>query len=255
MNIERRGGSLSFLFGAREVRVELVESEPWFVAKDVCECLGIGTEQIRRLDDDERGLCSTQTPSGLQEMATVNEPGLYSLVLGSRKPEAKAFKRWVTHDVLPAIRRTGGYGAQQLTRDALVGMVRELVPMIVELVKPQVTTVSVVQTPSLDRMHAGAITREKAALVQLGLRVQRWKTRAEGNKKLQRLIGDATGGYGDRAGAPLRLMPVQLVPVAQRALAALRIDLERQDALMFGNDATRQNVLPFMRNGLTRKPD
>lgn len=87
------------------------EGEPWFVAKDVCDALGLGNSRmaLSRLDEDEKGVSSVDTPGGKQEMQTVNEPGLYTLVLSSRKPEAKAFKRWVTHDVLPKIRRTGGY--------------------------------------------------------------------------------------------------------------------------------------------------
>ena len=83
--------------------------EPWFVAKDVCDALGVDKTSASRLDADEKGLRSTQTLGGEQQVLFVNEPGFYSLVMKSRKPEAKAFKRWVTHEVLPAIRKTGGY--------------------------------------------------------------------------------------------------------------------------------------------------
>lgn len=92
------------------IRVIEIEGEPWFVAADVCKCLDINTEQIRRLDDDEKGLRSIHTPGGSQNMSIISEPGLYNLIMGSRKPEAKQFKRWVTHEVLPAIRKTGHYG-------------------------------------------------------------------------------------------------------------------------------------------------
>jgi anti-repressor protein len=95
-----------------KVRVLNIEGDPWFVAKDVCDVLEIDSSQTRRLDDDEKGLRSIQTPGGNQEMQVVNEPGLYSLVLGSRKPQAKAFKRWITHDVIPSIRKTGKYEIQ-----------------------------------------------------------------------------------------------------------------------------------------------
>jgi prophage antirepressor-like protein len=86
------------------------------VAKDVCDVLDIGTEQLRRLDDDEKQtlqgkeslLPLTQDPN-ITQLALVNEAGLYSLILGSRKPEAKDFKRWVTHEVIPQIRKTGAY--------------------------------------------------------------------------------------------------------------------------------------------------
>lgn len=87
------------------------DGEPMFVAKDVCAALGLGNSRqaLARLDDDEKGVISTDTPGGEQQMQAVNEPGLYVLVLSSRKPEAKAFKRWVTHEVLPALRREGAY--------------------------------------------------------------------------------------------------------------------------------------------------
>ena len=87
--------------------------EPMFVAADVAKALGYrdAANMVRRLDDDERGTRSMSTLGGAQEMTCITEPGLYSAVLGSKLPTAKAFKRWVTHDVLPAIRRNGGYMA------------------------------------------------------------------------------------------------------------------------------------------------
>lgn len=109
-------------FGA--IRAIERDGEPWFVAADVCRALELGEVHVamRRLDDDEKGRCSIPTPGGGQEMSVVNEPGLYSLVLGSRKPEAKAFKRWITHEVIPAIRKTGGYiaGADSMTPEELM---------------------------------------------------------------------------------------------------------------------------------------
>ena len=97
-----------------KIRVVMRDGEPWFVAKDVCECLDLGnpSQAIARLEDDERWLISNEALRANGETAVVSEPGLYSLVLGSRKPEAKAFKRWVTHDVIPSIRKTGKYEAQ-----------------------------------------------------------------------------------------------------------------------------------------------
>jgi prophage antirepressor-like protein len=101
---------LAFNFESSNVRIVMdANGEPWFVAADVCSAININTEQSRRLDEDEKGLRIVQTPGGQQEMVTINESGLYSLILTSRKAEAKRFKRWVTHDVLPAIRKTGSY--------------------------------------------------------------------------------------------------------------------------------------------------
>lgn len=94
-----------------DVRTVSIGNEPWFVAVDVCKSLRISNSRdaVARLDDDEKGVVSTDTLGGKQDMAIINEPGLYSLVLGSRKPEAKAFKRWITHDVIPSIRKHGLY--------------------------------------------------------------------------------------------------------------------------------------------------
>lgn len=103
---------VAFDFESNNVRVVMGEDgEPWFVAADVCAAMTISTEQTRRLDDDEKGLRTVQTPGGQQEMVTINESGLYSLILTSRKAEAKRFKRWVTREVLPSIRKTGSYAA------------------------------------------------------------------------------------------------------------------------------------------------
>ena len=101
-----------------EIRTLSVDGEPWFVAGDVCRALGIGDTQsaLRRLDEDEKGKDSIRTPGGNQELLIVSESGLYSLVLGSRKPEAKLFKRWITHEVIPAIRKTGVYAANPLSQ-------------------------------------------------------------------------------------------------------------------------------------------
>lgn len=94
-----------------QVRVVEQDGEPWFVAKDVCNCLELSNSRkaLSRLDDDEKGVTLSDTLGGKQEMATVNEYGLYSLVLSSRKPEAKEFKRWITHEVIPSIRKYGSF--------------------------------------------------------------------------------------------------------------------------------------------------
>jgi len=96
-----------------QVRTITRNGEPWFVAADVCAALEIvnSRDAMTRLDSDEKGVVSTDTLGGKQEVSIVNESGLYALVLGSRKPEAKAFKRWITHEVIPTIRKTGGYVA------------------------------------------------------------------------------------------------------------------------------------------------
>ena len=92
------------------VRTTMINGEPWFVAVDVCKALEIDATATIRLDEDEKNtLRLTQGTSGNPNVTVVNEYGLYSLILGSRKPEAKTFKRWITHDVIPTIRKTGSY--------------------------------------------------------------------------------------------------------------------------------------------------
>ena len=123
------GELMNFTFESHEVRTVIVDGEPWFVAKDVCDVLEIGnpTMAVSRLDDDEKALISIEgTNLGNVPLNCVSESGLYSLVIGSRKPEAKAFKRWITHDVIPQIRKTGSYGTpRMLTRLELIDMARE----------------------------------------------------------------------------------------------------------------------------------
>ena len=101
---------VAFDFESHDVRVVLgQDGEPKFVAADLLSTLNLDRKALERLDEDEKGVSSIHTPGGQQEMTVVNESGLFNLVLGSRKPEAKRFKRWVTHEVLPSIRKTGSY--------------------------------------------------------------------------------------------------------------------------------------------------
>ena len=85
------------------------EGVPCFIAREVTDALALDRTAVRKLDDDEKGVRLMHTLGGDQEVSTVTEPGFYKLVMRSRKPEAKAFQRWVTHEVLPALRRDGGY--------------------------------------------------------------------------------------------------------------------------------------------------
>ncbi|WIM04467.1 MAG: BRO family protein [Candidatus Nitricoxidivorans perseverans] len=101
---------VAFDFESHDVRVVLgQDGEPMFVAADLLSTLNLDRKALERLDDDEKGVSSIHTHGGQQEMTVVNESGLFNLVLGSRKPEAKRFKRWVTHEVLPSVRKTGSY--------------------------------------------------------------------------------------------------------------------------------------------------
>ncbi|MER2530337.1 MAG: Bro-N domain-containing protein [Candidatus Competibacter sp.] len=102
---------ITFEFVTQSVRVLIIDGEPWFVAVDVCAALHINNNRmaLERLDDDEKGVSVMDTPGGPQKMSIINESGLYALILTSRKPEAKKFKKWVTSEVLPTLRKQGHY--------------------------------------------------------------------------------------------------------------------------------------------------
>lgn len=112
-----------FNFGAHAVRVITRNNQPWFVANDVCQALGYTNPRkavADHLDDDEKGVTSSDTLGGKQQLTIISESGLYALILRSRKPEARKFAKWVTSEVLPTIRKTGSYQSNtQSQRTAL----------------------------------------------------------------------------------------------------------------------------------------
>ena len=119
-----------FEYEGSAVRTVERGGEPWFVAADVCRVLEIAnaTDAISRLDEDERTLVSIEGASNGLPVNAVNEAGLYSLILGSRKPEAKKFKRWVTHEVIPSIRKHGVYAIDEVLQnpDVLINALQAL---------------------------------------------------------------------------------------------------------------------------------
>lgn len=160
-------------FQGMAIRWSLLEGELWWVAVDVCATLGVenARDAVRRLDDDEKmtvGLTDSHSDrrGGAPSMRVINESGLYSLELTSRKPEAKEFKRWVTHVVLPSIRKTGGYhvqarGFRELAREALAQADLEL-RGLENLVAGQARRVAV-----YDRLVAGRAVFDFGVCVRL----------------------------------------------------------------------------------------
>ncbi len=111
-----------FTYNGNEVRTVQKDGEPWWVLKDVCEVLGISKyrDTAARLEDDEREPIRVDTLGGAQEMLCVNESGLYNVILRSDKPEAKPFRKWVTSEVLPSIRRHGAYMTPETLEAAIL---------------------------------------------------------------------------------------------------------------------------------------
>jgi prophage antirepressor-like protein len=136
-----------FNYQGSQVRTVIKNGESWFVAKDVCDILKHSNSRVAvdRLDEDEKGVSKVYTPGGIQDMTVVNEAGLYSLVLTSNLPEAKAFKRWITHEVIPQIRKTGSYSVQPMSE---LEILKKSVDMLLEQqkeiasVKENLTTVN-----------------------------------------------------------------------------------------------------------------
>ena len=111
-----------FTYNGNEVRTVQKDGEPWWVLKDVCEVLGISKyrDTAARLEDDEREPIRVDTLGGAQEMLCVNESGLYNVILRSDKPEAKPFRKWITSEVLPSIRRHGAYMTPETLEAAIL---------------------------------------------------------------------------------------------------------------------------------------
>ncbi len=102
---------ISYQFDDAPVRIVMIADEPWFVCNDLCSALSLRNprDALGKLDSDEKGVGLTDTLGGQQELNIVSESGMYALILRSRKPEARRFRKWITSEVLPTIRRTGAY--------------------------------------------------------------------------------------------------------------------------------------------------
>lgn len=186
-----------FKFEGHDFRAIKRDGEPWFVAADVAAALEIGRtdDAVGRLDDDEKGADIVRTPGGDQRMTVINESGLYSLIMTSRKPAAKRFKKWVTAEVLPEIRKTGGYmlAAPDETPEELFVRALKVAQATVERQKKQIA----VLTPKAEALKqiadaAGFFTLRDAAKV-LGQRPgdfvkalikDRWLFRQNGGGRL-----------------------------------------------------------------------
>lgn len=126
------------------IRTVTVNGEPWFVGKDIAEALGYGKGKslnnavASHVDDEDKGVTEMMTPGGKQNLIIINESGLYSLILSSKLPNAKKFKRWVTSEVLPAIRKTGHYEALGYAPKATsIGEVVNLIKITRQTMKEQ----------------------------------------------------------------------------------------------------------------------
>lgn len=136
-----------FDYQSSPIRMIDRDGELWWVLADVCRVLDIknSRDAANRLDDDEKGVALTDTPGGSQSMTTINESGLYKVIFRSEKPEAKKFTRWVTHEVLPAIRRTGTYSTVRAKPKRMSGLELLELRRSIQMLDYQGSTIRVVQ--------------------------------------------------------------------------------------------------------------
>lgn len=170
-----------------DIRTMLIDGEPWFVGKDVAASLGYGDGKslanaiAKHVSDEDKGVTEMMTPGGRQNMTIINESGLYSLIFGSKLESAKKFKKWVTSEVLPAIRKTGGYAA----------------PMTVPEQIQLLAMGSVELTQKVDRLDQ-KIDRLEAGLPILGIEIDKI-TCAVKKKGVECLGGKDSEAYADRS--------------------------------------------------------
>lgn len=161
-----------FDFKGRQVRTVMVDNEPWFVGKDVCDALELSntTEALRGLEEDEKAQLDTNIINpevGGRGTYIVSEAGLYSLILRSRKPEAKEFKRWVTHEVLPTIRRHGAYMTPEVIEKTLTNP-DFIIKLATELKQEQERRKALEAQATIDKpkvIFADAVTESKTSIL------------------------------------------------------------------------------------------
>ena len=136
------------------VRTVIIDNEPWFVAVDVCNILDIknNRDALSRLDEDEKDVVLTDTLGGRQQTSIINEYGLYSLTISSRKPEAKKFKRWITHEVIPSIRKTGYYSVNDQIAIKSTD-ISNLISITKEILEQNKKLISIIESNDLNKIN------------------------------------------------------------------------------------------------------
>lgn len=192
----------TFDFEGVPVRDVLVGREPWFVGKDVCGILGIAdhNQALSSIPDDERGGYNVPTLRGEQEMICVNEPGLYRLIFKSRKPEAERFKKWVFHEVLPAIRATGTYQAKTAADAKPIDETMFVIPAskYIEMLEFKISVLEEKARPKTKRAARPPLTDDDYA------EIRRLAAEGKTGNEIARLTGRSSGSIS----MALRICPI-----------------------------------------------
>jgi prophage antirepressor-like protein len=236
---------------------ESEQADLWFVAKDVCEALGLHVgSAMKRIPERHKGSSLMQTPGGPQRLGTVSEQGLYRLALRSRKPEAIAFSEWVTDEVLPEIRRSGSYRAQSAPVDhkaLLADLLSALVPIMLDAVDKRIDA-------KLERLSVGTIRPWEAGAIKRRLLDAAKESERIGNanaksarKSFELRLRTACGWDG--SGARIANMPVDRIGIADRELTAIERDLQRAAERADRQTLSRQPSLFEDKNESKKKPN
>lgn len=242
-----------FRFEDHEVHVVVIDEDPWFVAGDVARILGYSATaaMTRSMDDDEKGVHVLHTLGGDQTVTVISEPGLYEAILRSRVPQAQAVKRWVKHDVLPAIRKTGSYGTptalsfEEMTAHVIQGLqqkINDAEQRAKSLESPARAWESLSQadgdftvTDAAKILSRDGISTGQRKLYDW-LDVERWIFRRGGRWQAMQsavnaglLVERITSGYFDRDGERQQADPQ--IRVTPKGLERLRSELTEQRAL------------------------
>lgn len=174
------------------VRCFVIEGEPWFLAKDVCECLSLSNTTVAtsKLDEDEVTKLNLGGQSG--EVNLVNESGIYNLVLGSRKPEAKAFKRWITHDVIPSIRKRGVYATPEAVSEMSA---EELMAKAIIAANETIERIKLERDEAIRTKAQISAGREASIMGRLGCEVKKNKVLTKENQELKDKLGESQNFY------------------------------------------------------------
>lgn len=186
------------------VRAIQQDGEPWFVGRDVAIALGYANPQkaiIDHVDDDDKGVTKWNTPGGMQSLTTINESGLYSLILSSKLPSARKFKRWITAEVIPTIRKTGGYTLVPKTFAEALRLAAEQQEQIelqqrqLEAERPKVAFADAITSSSTSCLVGELAKLIRQAVERTGCKIAIWQNRFFGWLRENGFLGRSANYY------------------------------------------------------------
>jgi prophage antirepressor-like protein len=220
-----------FDFRGAHVRTAGTLDAPLFCAADVCTVLEIANSRdaVNRLDQDEVELVSVQHASGTKKASFVNESGLYSLILGSRKPEAKAFKRWVTAELLPALRQRGHYSLPGAPQADVVAMFEQrfaaLLEPVLETMATVAKTVAAISGATIPPLEATLLKDDVRKIAKMHVAAGAAKNENSARRRIYNRLSGALGWFG--TGRNWKALPLHKLPDAKVLIAEMKREAEQ----------------------------